>query len=130
MSNNKSQQESPRKHLLGIVVLSIVLALVLIFLLKDKKPEYQNTLSSNDSTFSEISSEQTEKIISTVAKQVEVSKKEIPIVLNILDAQKMAAKHNFFNLAEDGDIALFYKDNYVILYRPSEERVIQVTERK
>ena len=77
---------------------------------------------------SELSTLVKEDMLTIIGQQVDLPPGE-PTILNVLDADKMAIKHPFFYVSEPGDLALFYEDNFVVLYRPSTERVIQVTER-
>jgi len=68
--------------------------------------------------------EQADVLSDTVAKQTEVPKDETPNVATINDVNALADQE-FFKVAKNGDKLLIYeKAKMIVLYRPSEDRVI------
>lgn len=69
---------------------------------------------------------QTESVVATVGKLMELPKGEVPTVATISDKDKLKDQ-GFFRTAENGDILLAYTTAMqAILYRPSTNKIINV----
>lgn len=69
---------------------------------------------------------ETEKVVSTLGKLMELPKDEVPTIATISDKEKLKDQV-FFNTAENGDILFAYTTAMkAILYRPSTNKIINV----
>lgn len=113
-----------KKNILGWVVLGlIVLALVgtsYYFFNQYKKTQ----LLLNNPTLA--AKEEVKKITDQVSKLMELPTKEEPIVVTVLDKNKLKDQ-DFFKKAENGDKVIVYSvSKKAILYRPSINKIIEV----
>lgn len=82
-----------------------------------------NSLKSNPNL--EVQKE-TEKVVSTLGKLMELPKDEVPTIATISDKEKLKDQA-FFSTAENGDVLFAYTTAMkAILYRPSTNKIINV----
>lgn len=68
-----------------------------------------------------------ERLIKTLSKFVQLPSDEVPTVATVADKTKLD-NNPFLNQAENGDMIVIYsQDGKAILYRPSEEKIIDMT---
>lgn len=66
------------------------------------------------------------KVVGMVEKLIELPKDESPTLATVSDKSKLATQ-SFFKNAQNGDkLLIFVKSKKVILYRPSEDKIIEV----
>lgn len=119
-----------KKIVFGTVVLVIVLLLAGYYFYNQSKKEKQNLNLANIITVTEKEAEarkEAEVLVLIVGKLVELPKNEIPTVATIVDKEKLKDQQ-FFKTVENGDKLLVYtKALKAILYRPSTNKVIDMT---
>ena len=75
---------------------------------------------------SALSKEETQALVDSVGKLVEIPKDETPTVATVLDKEKLKDQ-SFFQTAENGDkVLIFVNAKKAILYRPSTNKIVEI----
>src|SRR5438309_121571 len=118
-----SKKSSPMKYVVAIIgVVLLVAAIVIAGYFYMQYKASQDLLKNPNAA----AAKQTQELIDTVGKLIQLPAKETPTVATVSDASKLA-NQPFFTNAKNGDKVLIYTTaKEAILYRPLENKIIAV----
>jgi hypothetical protein len=109
-----------------LLVVIVVLALM-VANLKSDKSDLTKQLASANANPQALVTKQTDELIATVSKLMQLPTGETPTVAEVSDAASAKKQSAFFTNAQNGDKVLLYsKAAEAILYRPSTDKIILV----
>jgi len=109
-----------------LVVLVIVLA-VWAWNLRGDRNNLNSQLASINANPQLAVQKQTDTLLSSVGKLLQLPKGETPTIATVNDASKAKKQSAFFKNAQDGDKVLMYaKAGEAILYRPADNKIVLV----
>lgn len=112
-----------KNHFSVILILVLLLSFSLTFYFYKKYQAVQKTLQKQK----QLSSEDREKLIAQVGKLIELPKEEATVAV-VSDKEKLK-NQPFFQNAKNGDrVLIFTKAKKAILYRPSTNKIIEVSQ--
>lgn len=119
--------ENEEKHSINPLLASItLLAIVALIAAGYFYYKYQkaNKLLNNNQT---VSAEEAKKIVDKISKFYNLPSDETPNVATVLDVTKLQDQPFFKNAKNDDKVLIYQKAQIAILYRPSENKIIQIT---
>ncbi len=112
------------KIIVGLLVFIVVVAL--IFLIKDRIT-LQGKVDKLSSTSSSPAQDETQELVDRLNKFMELPSDEKPTLATVSDVESLRTQ-TFFKNAQNGDKVLLYATaGKAILYRPSTQKVIEVS---
>lgn len=109
-----------------LVLFLLLLAIGFVgYFIKFQKAQKQIDFLSSAEGRQEIDKKELEQIMGQVGKHIVLPENETPTVATVTDAQSLQAEQPFFEKTQNGDKVLVYS-NFVYLYRPAEDRIINV----
>ncbi len=115
-------QGGGRKWIYVLAIIIAVIAVLVAGFFFYKYQDSQNKLKHPD----QVAKEQTAALVDQVGKHTELPKDEQPTVATVSDVSKLS-NQTFFANAQNGDRVLIYsKAKKAILYRPSEDKIINI----
>jgi len=104
--------------LAGLGIAVVVLSIVAFYFYK----QYQDIKKNPN----QAAQAETTQLVAAVGKLIDLPKDETPTIATVLDKEKLKGQDFFLN-AENGDKILIYtKDKKVIIYRPTQNKLINV----
>ncbi len=106
----------------GLLVIILVIAIAAAVVFYKKYQDTQNKLKHPEI----VAQATTKSLVEKVGRHIELPKDEQPTVATVSDVSKLSGQ-TFFTNAKNGDKVLIYtKSNTAILYRPTEDKIINV----
>ena len=106
----------------GVLIIILIVAIAAAVFFYTKYQDSQDRLKHPDI----LAKAQTQSLVEKAGKHVELPAGEEPTVATVSDVSKLS-NQTFFANAKNGDKVLIYsKAKQAILYRPSEDRVINI----
>lgn len=125
----KSNSVRSNGRLIAEIVLLLAVIVVSAFAFKyhNDAQSLHNQLVAAQTNPQALVTKQTDAIVASVARLMQLPSDETPTVADVADAAAAKAQSPFFSTAENGDKVLMYvKKGQAILYRPSTGKVILV----
>ena len=118
MEHKKKSSNFNTFLLIGLGVIVLALAIVAFYFYS----QYQSIKKNPN----QAAQAETEQLVAKVGKLIELPKNEEATVVTLVDKEKLKGQA-FFSNAENGDKFLIYtKSNIIIVYRPSQNKLINV----
>lgn len=113
-----------KKYRWLLVLILFILALLPSFYFYDKYKQTKKLLNNPK----KVVLEEKTILLNKIGKLIELPKNEDPTIATVTDKKKLSS-NPFFTKAENGDRAIFYtKAKRAILYRPSTNKIIEVSQ--